>query len=100
MKIEQIVRGLNTYRGRDACVRSVCYLLLFLYATLKPLNSSNDDKRLNILLSASKQFGQCRMILRFFEDIPAFLNLYLFLSSKVFLVITIKNLFNEFELTF
>ena len=80
-KIEQIVVGLNTYRGRDACVRFACFLTLLVNSILKFLNFN--DARIGFLLTMSKQFANCRVVLRVFEDLPAILNLYKFFTSKV-----------------
>lgn len=79
-KLRQIVRGLNTYRGRDASVRIICFINLFLHGIL---NYSQQTSNLSdAFLNASKQFANCRVIMRFFDDLTAILNFIEFYYSK------------------
>jgi hypothetical protein len=89
-KLGQIVFGLNTYHGRDACIKFLAYFSLFIYGTiLKDFDNKNAYKMADPFLSLSKQFSNCRIVLRFLEDLPAFYNIYKFsfiekVSSLIF----------------
>lgn len=94
-RIEKILAGLATYNGRDACIRVTSYFFLFLYGLLSDLEQNSLYKKSwliqNLLvifsleklvkMSASfrvlaKQFATTRIIIRFFDDLPAIYQFY------------------------
>ena len=94
--LENINDGLKTYSGRDACIRFVAYFFLFLYGLLKQVEEfkkilfyKNSFFTRNVLsplthscLTISKHFSTTRLILRFFDDIPAILKFMSYLNLK------------------
>lgn len=103
MTLAKITKGLGTYSGRDACIRVVAYFSLFLYGyTTKILNSDEEEKNKSYFLKfllyfytfeslphlakscqlISKAFGTTRLIMRFFDDIPAINNLISYLKRE------------------
>jgi hypothetical protein len=100
--LHKVSRGVNTYAGRDACIRVTCYFLLFVYGLLKdidpkvPLRANKIDQFRAFVVEyllyfvaiesvpslartcmvLSKQFATARLIARFFDNIPAVLNFY------------------------
>jgi hypothetical protein len=79
-KSRQIVRGLNTYRGRDASVRVICFINLFLHGILNHIKQMSHLS--DAFLNVSKQFANCRVIMRCFDDLSAILNFIEFYFSK------------------
>ena len=91
--ILNINEGLKTYSGRDACIRLVAYFFLLLFGILKQLEYYeeyilDEDSFFKTLLSdsikscltISKNFSTARLILRFFDDIPAILKFFNYLE--------------------
>lgn len=105
MQPENVVEGLKTYSGRDACIRVIAYLGLFLYGVIdlavKHLSSKEhkDEETpyyfyLFTLVSIEqlieigkscrviqKQFATTRLVTRFFDDIPAIFSLFDFMNT-------------------
>lgn len=94
-RIERILTGLASYNGRDACIRVTSYFFLFLYGLLADLEQKNSNKKSwliqNLLVIFSfeklvqmsvsfrvlaKQFATTRIIIRFFDDLPAIYQFY------------------------
>ena len=99
---DNVVAGIKTYSGRDACIRVIAYFALFLYGVIdlavKHLSSDDYDEdetpfyfyvftlvSVESLVKAgqscrliAKQFSVTRLITRFFDDIPALQSLYNF----------------------
>lgn len=99
---DNVVAGIKTYSGRDACIRVVAYFALFLYGVIdlavKHFSADDYDQdetpfyfyaftffSVESLVKASqscrliaKQFSVTRLITRFFDDIPALQSLYNF----------------------
>jgi hypothetical protein len=67
-RFEQISNGLLTHRGRDTAVRLVAYFSLFL----------SDLFDVGYLRIISREFSRCRLITRFFDDVPALAKLFKF----------------------
>jgi hypothetical protein len=100
--LHRVSRGVNTYAGRDACIRVTCYFFLFVYGLLRDIDSNTPphvDKHgqfrallveyllyfvaieslpglAHASMVLSKQFATARLIARFFDNIPAALNFY------------------------
>lgn len=94
-RIESILNGLASYNGRDSCIRVTSYFFLFLHGLLADLDEKNSKNNSwlvqNLLLFYSiekliqmsgsfrvlaKQFATTRIIVRFFDDLPAIHQLY------------------------
>ena len=97
---ENVVNGVKTYSGRDSLIRLVAYGALFLYGVIdlavKHLSSNEEEPipfyfYIFTLISfeslakfgqscrvVAKQFSTCRLITRFFDDIPAIHSLTVF----------------------
>ena len=108
MQPENVISGLKTYSGRDACIRVIAYFGLFLYGVIdiavKELSKEkkqDDDNGVSIyfylftLVSIEnliqigkssrvigKQFSTTRLITRFFDDVPAVYNLVEFWTKN------------------
>lgn len=100
-KLNKLSSGLATYSGRDACIRVTAYFTLYLYGLLVDLEKKsygNNTPLIEYLLKVlsfeqlvhlaqsfrliSKYFGTTRLIMRFFDDIPAVNNLVKHFSSN------------------
>ena len=92
---DNVVAGIKTYSGRDACIRVVAYFALFLYGVIdlavkhfKSDDYDEDDIPIYFILFTffpveslarwgascrviAKQFSVTRLVTRFFDDIPA-----------------------------
>jgi hypothetical protein len=99
---ENTIKGLNTYSGRDACIRVACYVCLFLHGildlTLKRVFTAETSILIAFLIeyldtsaishwsdsfrTLSKHFATTRLILRLFDDLPAIFNLLKCLKSQ------------------
>ena len=77
-KITQIVAGLNKYDGRDACIKFLYYISLFIHGLIITTNLNGAET----FLTLSKQSANCGIVLRFFEDLPAIYNLFSYLNKK------------------
>lgn len=94
-RLVKITKGLATYSGRDACIRVTAYFFLFLYGLLIDVHKKNYGnnswfvENLLVVFSLeqlfhmaescrliSKQFATTRLIMRFFDDLPALNNFY------------------------
>jgi hypothetical protein len=109
--MDNVVRGLSTYAGRDAMIRVTCYFFLFLFGILKDIDHTADLDNLrqrsgdgfrifiveNMLyfvaleslphlahasLAISRHFATARLIARFFDNIPAIFNLYTHMTRR------------------
>lgn len=117
-RLNKISNGLATYSGRDSGIRVTAYFTLFLYGLLKDVEKSLDNHStlIEFLLRflsfetlvhlsqsmrvISKYFGTTRLIMRFFDDIPAINNFYKHynqLDTKVSCCHGILNLFSQFS---
>ena len=79
-KISQLVTGLNSYHGRDACLKFICYMSLFINGLIIIINNEDYFHAANAFKILSRQSSNCRIVLRFFEDLPAIYNLFTYLS--------------------
>ena len=93
--ILNINEGLKTYAGRDACIRFVAYFFLFLCGFLEQIEILNEylfegentfisnilPELIQSCLIISKHFSTTRLILRFFDDIPALLKFFNYWDS-------------------
>lgn len=111
MQTENVINGLKTYSGRDACIRVIAYFGMFMYGVLDlavkhfKSNAADENDRDDdstpfyfylftfisienlVHLAAScrvisKQFSTTRLITRFFDDIPAVYNLVEFWAKN------------------
>lgn len=68
---EELVRVLETYRGRDKVIRTVCYGSQLVGGVLSRSPSSDGSSRRvgRSLLLLSAQLSHCRTVLRLFDDL-------------------------------
>lgn len=71
MSPEELIRVLETYRGRDKVIRTLCYGSQLVGGVLSRSSASNDSSRRwgRSLLLLSAQLSQCRTVLRLFDDL-------------------------------
>lgn len=103
-KIDNISNGLKTYSGRDACIRLVSYFSLFLYGAFNLIEKNEKHLAANNIVfqflfkhvmpiqslpsltksfhTIAKQFSNTRLVMRFFDDIPAINNLVMHFKAK------------------
>jgi hypothetical protein len=72
--IIELSNRLNTYYGRDTSLRLIQYLTLLIHGVLEIVNYKTNNS--SPFLSCAKQFSNCRLIMRFFDDLPAITKLY------------------------
>ena len=73
-KLYEISCQLNSYHGRDTCLRFFQYFSLLIFGVLELLQTATEIKSKALIISA--QLSNCRILTRFFDDLPAFFNLY------------------------
>lgn len=70
--VEELVRVMETYRGREKVMRTLCYGSQLVGGVLSrsPAPDSSSSRRLGrSLLLLSAQLSQCRTVLRLFDDL-------------------------------
>lgn len=69
--LEELVRVLETYRGRDKVIRTVCYGSQLVGGVLSRSPSSDGSSRRvgKSLMVLSAQLSHCRTVLRLFDDL-------------------------------
>ncbi|XP_029988548.1 peroxisomal membrane protein 11C [Sphaeramia orbicularis] len=69
--VESVVRMLESYRGRDKVIRTVCYGSQLVGGVLsqRPESEASSRRLGNSLLLFSAQLSHCRTVLRLFDDL-------------------------------
>ncbi|XP_028300997.1 peroxisomal membrane protein 11C [Gouania willdenowi] len=70
--VESVVRLLESYRGRDKVIRTVCYSSQLIGGALSRKAAADDASSLRLgksLLLFSAQLSHCRTVLRLFDDL-------------------------------
>lgn len=80
-QVENLSKNLGTYNGRDSAIRFVAYFSVLVSELIKMAFGSKARDIYEPIHLLGKQFGNCRVIMRFFDDLPSIYALVKYLKS-------------------
>lgn len=70
-QLEKLSRNLGTYNGRDSVIRFVAYFSVLVSELIRMVFGKKARGIYEAIHTLGKQFSNCRVIMRFFDDLPA-----------------------------
>ena len=80
-QLESVSKNLGTYNGRDSVIRFVAYFSVLVSELIRMVFGENARTIYEAIHTLGKQFSNCRLIMRFFDDLPAIYALVKYLKS-------------------